>query len=93
MKKAEVIKHVASATGQTQRAVADVLTALEFLSHHQARKRGEMNLGFINIKTVEKAARMGRNPSTNEPKEIPARTAVKVVVSKGLKDAARGVAS
>jgi DNA-binding protein HU-beta len=39
---------------------------------------------------VERAARSGRNPSTGEAMQIPARRAVKVTASSGLKRAAAG---
>ncbi len=43
-------------------------------------------LGSFSV--VETAARMGRNPQTNEPMEIPAGLKVKYKASKPMKDAA-----
>lgn len=44
-------------------------------------------LGSFSV--VETAARMGRNPQTNEPMEIPAGLKVKYKASKPMKDAAK----
>jgi DNA-binding protein HU-beta len=44
-------------------------------------------LGIGKLKPVSKAARTGRNPKTGEPLKIAARTAVKFVAAKVLKDA------
>ena len=43
--------------------------------------------GLGKLKPVAKPARTGRNPATGEEIEIPAKTAVKFVVAKALKDA------
>ncbi len=43
--------------------------------------------GLGKLKPVAKPARTGRNPSTGEEIEIPAKTAVKFVAAKALKDA------
>ena len=46
---------------------------------------------FGTFELYERKARMGRNPSTQEPLEIPAKTALKFRVSKNLKEAVQGV--
>lgn len=43
--------------------------------------------GFGSFKVKERAARMGRNPKTREPIEIPASRSVAFSAGKGLKDA------
>lgn len=43
--------------------------------------------GIGKLKTVAKPARTGRNPATGEEIEIAAKTAVKFVAAKALKDA------
>lgn len=88
--KAELIKAISEETGETQGVVSVVLAALEDKVAENLKNKTELNLGFIKFKTVEKAARPGRNPKTGEPQEVSARTAVKVVVTKKLKDAANG---
>jgi DNA-binding protein HU-beta len=42
---------------------------------------------FGTFKTVERAARKGRNPQTGDEIDIPAKLAVKLIVSRQLKDA------
>ncbi len=92
MKKDELIKHLAEQTGNTQKAVKDIFSALDATLQANAAAGEDTVLGLLTVTTTQKAARMGRNPATGEEKEIPARTAIKVKVSKALKDAANRVA-
>jgi len=53
---------------------------------------GEVRLnGFGNFKVSQRAARMGRNPSTNEPLKIKASTVARFSAAKVMKDAVNGV--
>jgi len=55
---------------------------------------GEVRLnGFGNFKVSQRAARMGRNPSTNEPLKIKASTVARFSAAKVMKDAVNGVKS
>lgn len=47
-------------------------------------------VGFGTFETVERKARMGRNPKTNEEIQIPECNAPKFKAGKALKDAVRG---
>ena len=47
---------------------------------------GEVQLGIGKFKKVRRSARMGRNPQTGESIEIPERTVVKFISSKGFKE-------
>ena len=44
-------------------------------------------IGFASLKVVKTEARIGRNPATGAPLEIPAKKVVKVTIGKALKDA------
>lgn len=92
MKKAELIKHLAGQTGQTQRTVAELFSALELTLQNNAAAGEPTYLGLLTVTVAAKAERQGRNPKTGEPKTIPAHNAIKVKVSKMLKDAANGAA-
>ena len=90
MTKHDLVRAVAQESGETIRAVESIMDSIGNVLKENLAKKEESNLGFIKIKTVEKASRSGRNPKTGEATTIPARTAVKVVVTKPLKDAANG---
>ena len=46
--------------------------------------------GFLTFETVDRAARVGRNPRTGEPLAIPARRVPRIVAGAGLKRAVDG---
>lgn len=88
MNKHELVRNVAAMTGEKIGTVETVLGGITEMVMQNLSTKQETNLGFAKIKTVEKPARTGRNPATGGSAEIPAKTAVKVVVGKALKDAA-----
>ena len=53
-------------------------------------EKGFMLPGFGKVKRIKRPARMGRNPATGEQIKIKAKTVVKVVACKALKDAILG---
>lgn len=73
----------------TSAAEADrFLTALEEAVVSSVARGDEVTIpGFLAIKTVERAARTGRNPQTGEALTIPARTGVKVTPGTRLRGA------
>lgn len=91
MKKSELIKHLSEQTGQTQKAIGELFSALDLTLQNNAAAGEDTVLGLLTVAVVEKAARVGRNPKTGETAEIPARTAIKVKVGKTLKDAGKRV--
>nr|WP_256434845.1 HU family DNA-binding protein [Kaistia sp. 32K] len=87
MNKAQLISAIAEQTGLPKTHVTHVIEAQAELVASTLRDANEVTLfGIGKLKPVEKAARQGRNPLTGDPVQIPARTAVKFVVSKALKD-------
>ena len=88
MNKHDLIRKVAQLTGEKIGTVEVVLAGIESAVKFNVSNKEETNLGFIKVKTVEKAARMARNPATGIEAEVPARTAVKFTAHKSLKDAA-----
>ena len=90
MNKHDFVRNVAAMSGEKIGTVEAVLECISEVVKANAANKEETNLGFIKVKTTEKAARTGRNPKTGEVKEIPARTAIKFTVAKALKDAANG---
>ena len=93
MNKQELINEIAARSthyheaGLSKVQVAAALDALSDIAQKQLTS-GELTLpGIGKLKAVAKPARTGRNPSTGEEIKIPAKTAVKFVVAKALKDA------
>ena len=67
------------------------IDALLELACDEVANGGEINLtGYMKISTVQRAARMGRNPQTGESVSVPASTGVKIQAGARLKSAARG---
>lgn len=85
MKKRELIDAVAETTGMKKIAVEQVLeTAFSRLADGLA-ENGEASLWALGkLKTAQRKPRQGRNQTTGETIEIPAKTIVKIVVSKEL---------
>jgi DNA-binding protein HU-beta len=84
MKQAELIKHLADQTGQTQTAVKSVLDALATT----IQSRDEVTLqGIAKFSTTVREARTGRNPATGEPMQIKAKRVPVIKALKPLKDA------
>jgi DNA-binding protein HU-beta len=77
MTQSEVVKHFSETTGMKRAEVKQVKTSGEFVLP-----------GFGKLTKAERKARQGRNPATGETIQIPAKTALKFRVSKGLTAAA-----
>lgn len=99
MTKTQVTSTIAGDTGLTNKQVSAVLESLGDVIHGHVKKGGAGMFtvpGLMKIKTVRKPAtkaRKGVNPFTGEPtvfKAKPARTVVKVLPLKKLKDMAAG---
>lgn len=92
MNKQDLINEINARTpinGINKAGIDDVLTVLADIAQaHLAKPGAELTLpGIGKLKAVAKPARTGRNPSTGEEIEIPAKTAVKFTAAKALKDA------
>lgn len=91
MKKAELIKNLAEQTGNSQKAIGEILSALELTLINNAAAGEETYVGHLTVSVGAKPPRVGRNPKTGASVQIPARSVIKVKVGKALKDAANGV--
>jgi DNA-binding protein HU-beta len=88
MKKADLIKAVAEASGVNQKNVDAVLTAFTLVTMKSLSQGEEVtiqDIGKLSVK--ERAARTGRNPATGETIQIAAGKAVTFKAAKALKDA------
>ena len=70
-------------------AVYDKLVEIAVNGAKQEEKKGITLPGIGKVKLIKRPARMGRNPATGETIKIKAKTVVKIVACKALKDAIR----
>ncbi len=79
---------LAEKTGQSRKEVAAFLDLLVQTAYSEAKKNGEFTIpGLGKLQKKDRAARMGRNPSTGAQIQIPAKTVVKFRIAKAAKDA------
>jgi DNA-binding protein HU-beta len=86
MTKSEIIGHLADKIGLPKKQVAELLDELTQLAYKEAHN-GFPVPGLGKLVVVDRAARMGRNPKTGEPLQIPAKRALKFRLAKEAKDA------
>jgi DNA-binding protein HU-beta len=87
--KAELVQHLANHAEVTKAQAESVLNALVTTIHDKLRAGDELSITDLGKFSVsDKAARIGRNPSTGEEIKIAAKKAPKFSAAKALKDAA-----
>ncbi len=88
MTKSALLSLLADKTELSKKDVAAFLTTLSEVAYKEVKKTGIFILpGFGKMVKMHRAARMGRNPATNETIKIPAKTVVKFRLAKAAKDA------
>lgn len=85
MTKAQLVGHLAEATGITKKQAADVLDQLAETAYKEAKK-GFTIPGVGKLVLSDRKARIGRNPKTGESIKIPAKKVLKFRVAKACKD-------
>ncbi len=89
--KAQIIAQLAEKNELTKKQIAAVLESFAELAYKETKKNKKFTIPGIGIlKLNKRKARMGRNPATGEAIKIPAKTAVKMTVSKACKEAILG---
>jgi DNA-binding protein HU-beta len=87
MTQAQFFQAVAEASQVPKTQVRAVFSAVEQLVTKRLKAESKMPLGGLGaVKLVDRKARVGRNPATGEQIKIPARTAIKIVPAKVLRD-------
>ena len=87
MNKSELIEAMAEKAGLTKADAGRALDAfIKTVTETLAKKEKVSLVGFGTFKTSERAARVGRNPMTNEKVDIAARTAVSFKPGAALKE-------
>ena len=89
MNKQDLINEIAAQTGLNKTQAGAALDALGDIAQKNLVLPGSDLIlpGIGKLKAVHKPARTGRHPKTGEEIEIAAKTTVKFVVAKALKDA------
>ena len=88
MTKTQVIQHFADKFELTKKDSKMILEELAVLAVDQTKKLGEFTIpGIGKLVKQKRKARKGRNPATGEAIKIPAKTVVKMRLSKTCKDA------
>lgn len=91
MNKSEFVNRVAKAAGISKSAAEKAFDAGIDAITSTLKKGGKVTfVGFGTFSVAKRKARMGRNPATGQPMQIPATKAVKFTAGKQLKDAVRG---
>ena len=88
MNRSELIAAAAKRSGLSTDVVEQAMNALHSEITEALVSGQKVSItGFVTFETVERSAREGRNPSTGEKMQIPARTAVKISAGQALKRA------
>jgi DNA-binding protein HU-beta len=86
--KSQVVAHLAEKVGIQKKAAAAVLENLAALATKEVKSGGQFVVpGLGKAVKAHRKARVGRNPQTGEPINIPAKTVVKFRLAKAFKDA------
>ncbi len=88
MSKSQVTKYFAEKFEMPKKQAAAILEEVANLAIAQTKKNGVFVIpGIGKAVKAKRKARTGRNPATGEPIKIPAKTVVKLRLSKSFKDA------
>jgi DNA-binding protein HU-beta len=88
--KSQIAASIAEKTGVTKKSAAETLDYIAELAYKNAKNSFTLP-GLGKLVLVNRKARVGRNPATGQPINIPAKKVVKFRVAKAAKDAILGV--
>ncbi len=86
MTKSQILTTLAEKTDLPKKKTAEVLDALTTLAYREA-KNGFTVPGLGKLVLRDRKARIGRNPQTGQPIQIPAKKVLKFRIAKAAKDA------
>ncbi len=87
MTQAQFFSDVAEKAQISKAQVKAVFEGIEEVITKKLKAEGRIPLGGLGYaKLVDRKARVGRNPQTGEPVKIPAKTVLKLMPSKTMKD-------
>jgi DNA-binding protein HU-beta len=86
--KSQIVSYFAKKFDLSKKAAMSVIDEMAALAIAETKKAGVFTFpGIGKLVLVKRKARVGRNPATGEPINIPAKTVVKMRVAKACKDA------
>lgn len=86
--KSQIVAHVAKKFDLSKKTAGAILDEMAALAITETKKAGAFTFpGIGKLVLVKRKARVGRNPATGEPINIPAKTVVKMRIAKACKDA------
>jgi DNA-binding protein HU-beta len=86
--KAQIVSYFAKKFDFSKKAASSVIDEMAALAIAETKKAGAFTFpGIGKLVLVKRKARVGRNPATGEPINIPAKTVVKMRIAKACKEA------
>jgi DNA-binding protein HU-beta len=86
--KAQIVSFFAKKFDLSKKSASSMIDEMAGLAIAETKKVGAFTFpGIGKLVLVKRKARVGRNPATGEPINIPAKTVVKMRVAKACKDA------
>ena len=86
--KSQTVSYFAKKFDLSKKAAGSIIDEVSVLAIAETKKAGSFTLpGIGKLVLVKRKARVGRNPATGEPINIPAKTVVKMRIAKACKDA------
>jgi DNA-binding protein HU-beta len=89
LSKSQLASEIAAKSGLTKKESTEMLEHLASLAYKHAKNTFTLP-GIGKLVLQNRKARLGRNPATGQPIQIPARKVVKFRISKAAKDAILG---
>lgn len=88
MSKTQIVSHLAETAQIPKKVAASLLEELGSLAIKETKRAGQFVIpGIGKLRKVQRKARKGRNPQTQEIINIPAKTVVRFRVAKACRDA------
>ena len=88
MTKTQIVKELAESVEISKKQAVCALESITTMAVREAKKGAGFTLpGLGKLVLVNRSARVGRNPKTGEPIQIPAKRVVKFRVAKAAKEA------
>jgi DNA-binding protein HU-beta len=86
--KAQIVSYFAKKFDLSKKVASSVIDEMSALAIAETKKAGAFTFpGVGKLVLVRRKARVGRNPATGEPINIPAKTVVKMRIAKTCKEA------
>lgn len=86
--KSQIVAYVSKKFDLSKKLAGSIIDEFAALAVTETKKAGSFTFpGIGKLVLVKRKARVGRNPATGEPINIPAKTVVKMRIAKACKDA------